>query len=139
MNSQHLRGVRWWDWVLSHARYLAQHFNKQTRGWNGGVLAMQRALATSSPTCLSSAAGQILKDSDASYHTAQQGHRALTRLIDREKDGIQHAEVLQMLRMSLSGPNPYSEAPEDKKHSSKQVLRLLQQLQQTKTLGVTIP
>ena len=61
---------------------------------------MQRLLATLSPTCLSSAAEQILQDSDVSYDTVQQGHRALTRLIDREKDGIQHAEVLQMLRMS---------------------------------------
>ena len=97
---------------------------------------MQRALATSSPTCLSSAAEQILQGSDVSYDTAQQGHRALARLIDGEKDGIQHAEVLQMLRVSLSGPNPQSEAPEDTKHRSKHVLRLLQQLQSKQKLSV---
>ena len=72
MTSQHLRGVQWWDWVLSQARHLAQHLDKQTRGRNRGVLTMQRALATSSPTCLSSAAEQILLESDVSYDTTEQ-------------------------------------------------------------------
>ena len=39
-----------------------------------------------------------------------------------------------MLRMSLSGPNPQSEDPKDGKHRSKQVLRLLQQLQSKRKL-----
>ena len=37
MTSQHLRGVQWWDWVLSQARHLAQCLDKQTKGWNRGV------------------------------------------------------------------------------------------------------
>ena len=41
-----------------------------------------------------------------------------------------------MLRMSLSGPNPQSEAPEDRRHRSKQGLRLLQQLQSKRKFSV---
>ena len=71
VTSQHLRGVQWWDRVSSQARQLAQQLDKQTRGWNQGVLPMQWALATSPPTCLSSVAEQILQDSDVSYDMAQ--------------------------------------------------------------------
>ena len=42
-----------------------------TRQRDEFVLAMQREPATSSPTCLSSVAEQILEDSDVSYDTAQ--------------------------------------------------------------------
>ena len=100
MNLQHLSGVQWWYWVLQQARQLAQRTDRQTRGWNKGVLEMQHALSMSSQTCLSPLAQRTLQDKSVSYDTAQQGHRALTR---REKDNIQHVEVLQMLRMWLSG------------------------------------
>ena len=97
INSRHLSGVQWWDWVLQQARQLAQKTDRQTRGWNKGVLEVQHALSMSSQACFSSAAEGILQDKSVSYDTAQQGHMALTRMVDREKDNIQQAEVLQML------------------------------------------
>ena len=57
-------------------------------------------------------------------------------MIDREKDKIEGEEVLELPRMSLAGPNPPSETSHDRRHRSKQVLRLPQQLQHCRKMSI---
>ena len=58
---------------------------------------MQHALATSSVDHLSTAATAILREREVQYDTDPRGHRALSQLVDKEKDKIQGEEVLQIL------------------------------------------
>ena len=62
----------------------------------------------------------------------------LSQMVDRGKDGLQGGEVLELLRVSPSGPNPQPKAPEDRKHRSKQIRHLSQQLQSKRKLSVLL-
>ena len=60
----------------------------------------------------------------------------LSQFIDRANDDMQGVEVLQLLRISSSGPTWQSNDPENHEHRSKLVLWLLQQLQNKHKLFV---
>ena len=95
---------------------LVQSVDFQTRKCNTRVMDMQKAAVAFSKEDLSPLATRLPSGRQVGYSIETEGHQALIRLIDREKDKIQGKTVVRLLHMSLSGPHPQSEKVEDRKH-----------------------
>ena len=67
---------------------------------------------------------------------------SLAQMIDREKDEMQGEEVVELVCMLLAGPHPKfgtTSEPEDRRHRSKKVLQLFQQLQDCTKMSTIKP
>ena len=119
---QGLRGEVWCESVLQDSQVVTSTVTK-------GILQMQKALAESTPEGLSTLALEVLRDMNAPDLHPGIGYTRLRKEVNTWKHEAQDAEMDAGLRRSWFSALGTVETPSDRKHTSKQVCRLLQLIQ----------
>ena len=122
--------------MLQGPQVLVSRVAKRYRKWTKRMLQMLTALAESVPEGLSTLALEVLRDMNAPDLDPGIGYARLRKEVNTWKHEAHDAEMDAMLRRSRFSALGTAETPSERKHTSKQVCRLLQLIQHRRHMCV---